>query len=65
MKNLSDSYRTIKCGDLRIEDAGKTAKLCGWVQNWRDHGGLIFIDIRDRTGITQIVFDPTVDQDMF
>ena len=65
MKKLSESYRTVKCGELRTSDVGKEAKLCGWVQNWRDHGGLIFIDIRDRTGITQIVFDPDVDKDIF
>jgi len=65
MKKLSESYRTVKCGVLRESDVGSEVKLCGWVQNWRDHGGLVFIDIRDRTGITQIVFDPDVDREIF
>ena len=50
--------RTHTCGELTISDAGKEIILCGWVEARRDHGKLIFIDIRDRQGITQVVFIP-------
>ncbi len=50
--------RSHTCGDLTIKDVGKKVTLCGWDHSRRDHGGLIFIDIRDRYGLTQIVFHP-------
>ncbi|HTR15819.1 MAG TPA: aspartate--tRNA ligase [Acetobacteraceae bacterium] len=50
------AYRTHSCGALRASDAGQPARLSGWVHSKRDHGGLLFIDLRDHYGVTQIVF---------
>ena len=51
--------RTHTCGDLTAKDVNKKVTLCGWCSTRRDHGGVIFIDLRDRYGITQVVFDPS------
>ncbi len=56
--------RTIYCGDLRKSHVGQTATICGWVHSRRDHGGVIFCDLRDRTGWVQVVFRPE-NKDLF
>ena len=51
-------YRSHNCGELRKSDVGKEVRLAGWIHSVRDHGGVIFIDLRDHYGLTQVVIDP-------
>ena len=57
--------RTHSCGELSQSEVGKSVKLCGWVNTRRDHGGVIFIDLRDRYGMTQVVFDANASESRF
>lgn len=54
-------YRTHNCGELNTEHVGQTVRIAGWIQNIRDHGGLIFLDIRDHYGVTQVVISENTD----
>src|SRR4030095_6689059 len=56
--------RTHTCGDLNAGKQGQEVLLMGWVNRWRDHGQLIFVDLRDRAGITQIVFNAENDPEL-
>ena len=64
MESMGQLVRTHFCNDLGIGDVGKEVVLMGWVMRRRDHGGVIFVDLRDRMGITQVVFNPEVDKEV-
>ena len=65
MDNLKNFRRTGYCGTFRAEDIGNTISVCGWVQRQRNLGGLIFVDLRDRTGLLQLSFDDSTPRDIF
>ena len=65
MDRLHGFKRSMYCGEPRPADIGKEVSVCGWVQRQRDLGQLIFIDLRDRTGIVQLAFDDKTDRQVF
>lgn len=65
MDTLSGLKRTHECNSLHKDAAGQTVTLCGWVSRRRDHGGLIFVDLRDRSGFVQVVFSPDYNEEAF
>ncbi|MBR2782389.1 MAG: aspartate--tRNA ligase [Oscillospiraceae bacterium] len=65
MDNLKNFRRSDFCGTLRVSDVGRTVSVCGWVQRQRDLGGLIFVDLRDKTGIVQLSFGDETDRRIF
>jgi aspartyl-tRNA synthetase len=61
----ANAYRDAWCGQVLADRVGSSARVAGWVHRRRDHGGLVFIDLRDRTGVVQLVFDPDTAADVF
>ena len=65
LDRMNGLKRTDYCGTLNKETIGNTVVVCGWIQRQRDLGGLIFADLRDRTGIVQLAFDDSTDKEVF
>ncbi len=65
MDTMMGLKRTDSCNNITKDHAGKEIVLCGWVSRRRDHGGLIFVDLRDRSGLVQVVFSPEVNMEAF
>lgn len=65
MDTMEGMHRSQYCAEVSEADNGKEVLLCGWVERRRDHGGLIFIDLRDRTGIVQVVASPDYEEESF
>ena len=65
IENMEGLQRTNYCGDFTIDDVGEEVVVCGWVQRQRDLGHLIFVDLRDRTGIVQLAFSDETDKEIF
>lgn len=64
-ESMKNFRRTNYCGDFSIDDVGKEVAVCGWVQRQRDLGHLIFVDLRDRTGIVQLAFSDETEPEIF
>ena len=56
--------RSVMCGEVVPSLLGQTVTICGWIHKRRDHGGLIFVDVRDRSGLVQVVFNPELHADL-
>ncbi len=65
VENLGDFRRDKYCGEISLEDVGREVRICGWVHRVRNHGGVIFIDLRDREGIVQVVVEEAKDPEVY